>query len=446
MARHYNASDTLLDYKIDRLEFNEPAELIGKGANGRILGAKWEGTSVAVKEIHPIFIDDISDVEFGSFRLRFLEECDRSRKLRHPNIVQFLGVYWPPAAGTRRSRLPSLVMERLDCSLTKLLENNGYIPLTTKRSIINDVALGLRYLHSHKPQPIIHRDLSSNNVLVSKRTEGKIGDLGTARFVDPDRKSQMTQTPGTLHFMPPEGVASTGQYGKELDVFSFGCVMLHTFSHCDWPTPLASTYVDSKTQKLTARSEVERRQSYFNKIQHLSELSLIKSCLARNPNERESIVNISDQLQKTRREPLNMLTVQQENFAKNLEIQNKGAEIKRLKDEIQSKDAEIRDNVIIIKEKNNQIKSMSTALQDKEGQIKSQNSTLQCRTVTIRTQDNLLKSKDHEIKRKNRTIQKQKEQIIFKETEMHDLEVNIKKLESEKYMLTSKHVQVGMSI
>ena len=59
--------------------------------------------------------------------------------------------------------------------------------------------------------------------------EGKIGDLGTARLVDPRRQSRMTQAPGTAHFMPPEAltedVTNIG-YGKELDVFSFGCGLL----------------------------------------------------------------------------------------------------------------------------------------------------------------------------------------------------------------------------
>ena len=122
-------------------------------------------------------------------------------------------------------------MERLHCSLTNLLERNPLLPVETKLSIIHDVALGLRYLHTRTPI-IIHRDLTSNNVLISTGMEGKIGDLGTARLVDPTRLSQMTKAPGTVAFMPPEALAASDniEYGKELDVFSFGCVMLHTLS------------------------------------------------------------------------------------------------------------------------------------------------------------------------------------------------------------------------
>ena len=187
----------LRDCVIDNIAIGKQ---IGRGANGRILEAKWEGIVVAVKEIHSIFMNEVSDREFQSFKRSFLRECEQSSRLRHPNIVRFFGIHHPPGA-----RVPSLVMERLHCSLTSLLEDNPVVPIGTKHSIIKDVALGLRYLHTRNP-PIIHRDLSSNNVLLSKGMEGKIGDLGTARLVDPRRQSRMTQAPGTAHFMPPEAL------------------------------------------------------------------------------------------------------------------------------------------------------------------------------------------------------------------------------------------------
>ena len=137
--------------------------------------------------------------------------------------------------------------------------------------IIKDVALGLRYLHTRN-SPIIHRDLSSNNVLLSKGMEGKIGDLGTARLVDPRRQSTMTTAPGTLHFMPPEALADVTnvRYGKELDVFSFGCVMLHTLSH-EWPTPSEAVIINPDTGLVSGgRTEVERRSRCFERIDRSS--------------------------------------------------------------------------------------------------------------------------------------------------------------------------------
>ena len=283
---------SLQDFIIDNIQLGKQ---IRRGANGRILEAKWEGAVVAVKEIHSIFINEVSDPEFQAFKRSFLRECEQSSRLRHPNVVRFFGIYYPPDA-----RVPSLVMERLHCSLTTLLEQNPVLPIETKLSIIHDVALGLRYLHSRTP-PIIHRDLSSNNVLLTKGMEGKIGDLGTARLVDPTRQSRMTKAPGTVDFMPPEALAASAsvKYERELDVFSFGCVMLHTLSH-QWPTPSEPVVTDPVTFELKGRSEVERRSNYFDKINKSRSsvlIPMIKSCLNNVPKSRISIVRVCDQLE-----------------------------------------------------------------------------------------------------------------------------------------------------
>jgi len=192
-------------------------------------------------------------------------------------------------------------MERLHCSLTNLLEQTPVIPIGTKLSILYDVSLGVKHLHSRTP-PIIHRDLSSNNVLISKDMEAKIGDLGTLRLIDPARQSKMTNAPGTIHFMPPEALAAnlqSVQYGGELDVFSFGCVMLHTLSH-QWPTPSEPVVTDPVTFEMKARSEVERRRIYFDRIDRsrLGVLSsLIEGCLSNLPKKRTSIVTVCKQLE-----------------------------------------------------------------------------------------------------------------------------------------------------
>ena len=336
---------------------------IGRGANGRILEAKWEGIVVAVKEIHAIFMNEVSDLEFQSFKRNFLRECEQSSQLRHPNIVRFFGIYHPPGA-----RVPSLVMERLHCSLTSLLENNPVVPIGTKISIIKDVALGLRYLHTRNP-PIIHRDLSSNNVLLSKGMEGKIGDLGTARLVDPRRQSRMTKAPGTVDFMPPEALEDVTniRYDKELDVFSFGCVMLHTLSH-QWPTPSQAVIINPETGLVTGgRTEPERRSQYFERIDRSRSdvlIPLIESCLNNLPKNRPSIVRVCDQLeaQLVDREPtssndLIVSALQQEILQKNTVLQQKDTEL-------QWKDAEIQ-------RKNAEIQHLSTMLHDKDVMLKT---------------------------------------------------------------------------
>ena len=147
--------------------------------------------------------------------------------LRHPNITQFLGICFLP-----ETRLPLLVMERLETSLDDLLEHMPNLPLSLKRSVLEDVASGLLYLHKMQP-PVIHRDLTSNNVLLTSSLVAKITDMGNSRIVDL-RPGQMARTltefPGTLVYMPPEALDNRHSYGPSLDIFSFGHLALYTLT------------------------------------------------------------------------------------------------------------------------------------------------------------------------------------------------------------------------
>ena len=147
--------------------------------------------------------------------------------MRHPHIVQFLGVCF-----LEGSTLPVLVMERLDSSLDDLLETSPGLPLALKQSLLADVARGLVYLHTRNP-PVVHRDLSSRNVLLTSSLVAKIGGLGNARIVDlqPGQLARtLTPIPGTLAYMPPESFGEGSRYGPQLDVFSFGHLALFTLT------------------------------------------------------------------------------------------------------------------------------------------------------------------------------------------------------------------------
>ena len=400
-GRNDDFTPALRDFVIDNIRIGNQ---IGRGANGRILEAKWEGIVVAVKEIHSIFMNEVSDLEFQSFKRSFLRECEQSSRLRHPNIVRFFGIYHPPGA-----RVPSLVMERLHCSLTSLLESNSVVPIGTKIWIIKDVALGLRYLHTRNP-PIIHRDLSSNNVLLSKGMEGKIGDLGTARLVDPRRQSRMTTrtAPGTVDFMPPEALADVMNihYGKELDVFSFGCVMLHTLSH-EWPTPSEAVIINPYTGLVTGgRSEVERRSWYFERIDRSRSdvlIPLIESCLSNLPKNRPSIVRVCDQLEGQ--------LVDNECASSNDMI------VSTLQQEIHQKDAEIQRKIIEMQRKDAEIHAKSNEIQQKDGQ---------------------LQRKDDEMRNE---IQRNYNEIQQLTTALHDKDVMLETLRSDmsKLQITTSH-------
>ena len=269
--------------KLQLVDVSKTGKVIGKGAYGRVIEVYVQGTLCAAKEIHPILIthDDADRVK-KSFQV----ECVKSSQLFHPNVVQVLGIYYP----TPRPKLPWLVMELLDTSLRGLIEKyeKRGIPLHFKLSILVDVAHGLEFLHA---KDIVHRDLSSNNILLTKQLVAKIADLGMAKVIDRNKMMTLTQTPGTLHFMPPEALANKPRYGPPVDMFSLACVVLHLMS-CKWPEP--KDRVVEVNDSLIALTEVQRRDEYlqscFSNIPTLR--SLVTTCLHNKPEQRPKISKV----------------------------------------------------------------------------------------------------------------------------------------------------------
>ena len=211
-----------------------------------------------------------------------------------------MGVYY--ATQSTIHDLPIMVMELLDTGLTSFIgRNKSNIAVQQKLSILHDISLGLTYLHGRRPS-VIHRDLSSNNVLLTRHLVAKISDLGMAKMIRADSKqtkSRLTTAPGTLHFMPPEALEEDPVYGTPVDVFSFGGVALHLFSE-ECPTPSPQKRRDPKTKKLVALSEAERRQQYLDMMNNdeLIEVAVLKDtmvrCLEDDPDERPKIQEVSE--------------------------------------------------------------------------------------------------------------------------------------------------------
>ena len=275
---------------------------LGRGAYGKVFTVKYLGLPCAAKEIHSLLLDGVSPEDKKAIKDGFIRECYHSSLIRHPNIVQFMGVYYAKPSDPRTVDLPIMVMELMDTSLTSFIENNqSKIAMKTKFSILHDVSLGLSYLHGRRPS-VIHRDLSSNNVLLTSHLVAKISDLGTAKMIRADSKqtkSRLTTAPGTPHFMPPEALEETDPvYGTPVDVFSFGGITVHLFSE-EWPTPSAQKKRDPRTKKLVALSEAQRRQQYLDKIP--GEATALKEmmirCLDDDADERPPIKEVSEMIE-----------------------------------------------------------------------------------------------------------------------------------------------------
>ena len=271
-------------------------EDLGRGAFGRVFTVSYQGITYAAKEIHSLLIDYANQEEKQTIKQNFLRECYYCSKLCHPNIVRFKGVYFPNKNSLETSftsslhtSLPVMVMELMDESLANYVKKQT-INMETKLSILYDVSCGLDYLHGFKPDPIIHRDLSPNNILLVPNKVAKLSDLGVAKAIKADSRatrSAHTKVPGTVDFMPPEAIEDDPQYSTSLDMFSYAGIVLYVAIQ-EWPTPSSQVKQDPQSGALTALSEVERRQKHLDKMKGLAEVlePLVIACLNNNPIKR----------------------------------------------------------------------------------------------------------------------------------------------------------------
>ena len=288
---------------------------IGSGAYGRVDEVAIPVTAAA-KTIFLLEQDKVSD----QLPNAVTRECQLMSALRHPHIVQFLGVCFFPD-----SRLPALVMERLLTSIHDLLDPEtppppgaprplSFFTMDLKCSVLHDVASGLAYLHE-RPSPIIHRDLSARNVLLNSRMVAKIGDLGVAGIV-PRMKTvaTMTKGPGALVYMPPEIFApayNASKYDASIDVFSLGVVTIFTIGGTYPCDPEEEAYVDEESGLLVARTELQRRSKYMRDVNAQLRacgqlrgdhplIELIQQCLHNSPSKRPSIGEVLRLLEEAR--------------------------------------------------------------------------------------------------------------------------------------------------
>jgi serine/threonine protein kinase len=152
--------------------------LLGKGSQGEVFKAWWNGTVVAVKKVDTRKVDpDIVE--------EFCHEAEIMRRLRHPCLTLFMGV------SLEHPHLCIVTEFVVRGSLFDILhdENAGYT-WSKALQIALDVAAGVSYLHGHIPS-ILHRDLKSLNILITKDWRAKVADFGMTRFQEAE--GAMTQ-------------------------------------------------------------------------------------------------------------------------------------------------------------------------------------------------------------------------------------------------------------
>ncbi len=226
---------------------------------------------------------------------RLKSVCDLLSNLRHPNLVQFIGIVLSPV-----DTVPVLVNEALPYTVTSAIDHYSIFPATVQTSIANDVARAMVYLHS-KRKPVIHGNITASNVFLSSGLQAKVGDLGVARLFDPSSSRVIvtrTKSPEATAYSPLEASHHSSNLSPWHDVFSFGVLLLHmACGKCPIPSK-------------TGLSDFDQRRQYLDSIkQDHCLISLITDCLSKEPKNRP---NSTFMLQKceelSRKNPLPFTT------------------------------------------------------------------------------------------------------------------------------------------
>ena len=255
------------------------SDRIGKGGYGEVFRGKLGSRPVAVKKIYDILVDAARENRQALEHIieEFRRECDLLKAAKHPNVVEFIGVF----NQGEREESALLVMELMEQTLEQFLrDNRGTLSQEKQIAICMQVVSGLLFLHQHNPQ-ILHRDLTAKNVLMNKDGGiAKISDFGQAKFRPTNVQYLTTRQPGTILYMPPEALVDKPRFTDKGDVFSLGVLILQVTTQ----EPPSCGLVIREGQP-----EVERRSADLSRLPADHPLRpLILQCLQDDPAKRPS--------------------------------------------------------------------------------------------------------------------------------------------------------------
>ena len=349
---------------------------LGTGSDANVYLAELNGTPCAAKRLHDILLEDESPGGAQRLISNFEAECITWSKLRHPGVVQFFGLHTEPS-----SRFPILVMERMDTSLRRYVEEHSKeeFSIHLKTFVLRQVSQALAYLHGQSPI-VVHHDLSTNNILLNTQTFiAKVTDFGMSRAIQPFTFSRKSSIKGTPAFMPPEALHDPPKYNESLDAFSFGNVIISTVTH-EWPHPGPPTQFEGDT--LVAVTELQRRGHYtamFSKEETTLFFPIVQQCLDNNPAKRPTSLQLLKSLQQ--------IEASFPNGSHNVSI------IAQLQQQLAAKEEECRQKDVALKEKDEVLREKNEALRAKDEALSEKDKTLKERDEALRERDAALRNR-----------------------------------------------------
>ena len=416
------AQQHIFRYQSFQINKSQP---LGHGSYGAVYKAKCDQLPCAAKVLHPTILDPM-DPGADKIRDRFSQECALLESIRHPNIVQYLAMTVDP-----ESRLPVLLMELLDESLTKMLERSQQsLAYYIQVDICHDVALAIAYLHSNN---IIHRDLSSNNVLIIAGRRAKVTDFGISKLAGAaPTMTPLTMCPGTSAYMPPEALREPPRYTKKLDCFSEGVIMIQVCTRL-WPEPGPRTQLvpDSRSPTGTIDMpvvETERRKNHIDLIDpNHALLQIAMICLKYQERERPSSEELCQRLAGLKDSQHYRDNVRQHQD----EIQAKDRELEGKDRVIQEKDRVIQDKEAVIQDKDRE-------LQDKEGVVQDKERALQDKDIVM---ERVIQDKDREIASRERQLRQLNQQLEEQEQVTAEIQHSLQRQVEQLQQQLSQQVQ-----
>ena len=314
----------------------------------------------AAKVLHPMLVSERNT-------LIFRQECQLLSSVKHPNIIQYLGTH------LERPNSLVLLMELMDESLTSFLERSARpLPIHTEVNLCHDISLALAYLHAND---LIHRDLSSNNILLSGSTRAKVTDFGMSKLIGSNSQvSKLTQVPGCSVYMSPEAMAEPPTYSSKLDIFSFGVLTIQILSG-KYPDPGPSRKRQGNTKDgmpiEVLVPDIERRKAHIDLVDPshpLLHCALV--CLSYEEKQRPTAQEVCSQMAALKKNVKYTNSVQEysERTLSN-QLAAKELQLKALCGQLEAKDQEL---VRREAQFNEERKSAASKLQDMEAELQRQ--------------------------------------------------------------------------
>jgi len=412
-------------------------ESLGTGSYGAVYKAMCDNLPSAGKILHPTLFQS-NDPGAMTIIKQFQQECNVLSAIRHPNVVQYLGLYRDP-----ESRQPVLLMELMDDNLTRFLEQSEEsLPYHTQVNICHDIALALAYLHSND---IVHRDLSSNNVLMTGAgNRAKVTDFGMAKLFNINRAAMtpLTMCPGTLPYMSPEALDDPPVYTKKLDTFSFGVLGIQIITR-QFPNPGPRTKKVSDPLSPTGSKyvpvlETERRKSHIDLINPSHPfLPMATDCLSYNEKERPSAQELCHRLAALKetsqygdsveqaRERSRAVTADRER-----QLREQQKQIQDLQQELQVRDAQVKEKDAVIATNEQQIQQLEQVTREKDHDIEA-------RERQLRELNQKLTASEHVTAQLQQTLQQRENMIQGLQEEKKHLRQELDKV-SQQQIVTKK--------